>query len=57
LIGTYLPNLLGFVGQARQQSANDVFREFPNDRASAERALSRHANTPGADRLLAWLRS
>jgi len=55
LVGVYLPNLVGVTGQ-RHTSAADVFQSHPNERVTAEQALSQYTGSSDTSALLAWLR-
>jgi len=56
LLGTYLPNLLGFVGGATRKRAEAAFAGDQTARATALTAATVLAGEPGAAELQAWLR-
>lgn len=55
LIGTYLPNFLGIGDASGVRTAEQVFRDWPNDRVTARAALERYRGDPHASELLSWI--
>lgn len=55
LVGTYLPDTLNLVEGGEKRPAGTVFREWPQDRAAARRALAGYRPSAAAAPLLKWI--
>jgi hypothetical protein len=55
IVGTYLPNLLG-LSEPDPRPAGAVFKNYPQDRSRAARALSPYSRQSSASLLAEWLR-
>jgi hypothetical protein len=55
IIQVFLPNLLGMQGGLPAKEADDIFREYPDERPKVEQTLRSYQGNASTNDLLAWL--